>query len=88
MVKNRRLVGVVTHYYQKIGVLVIELSDKLKVGQEILFVRGGEELFTQKIESMQLEHKNVTSGDKGDEVGIKTKKAVKGQAQVFTVKRA
>ena len=85
MEKRHKKVGKAIHYYQKIGVAIIELSGELSTGDEILFVRGGEEIFSQKVESMQIEHKNVSSGEKGDEVGIKIKKAIKAETDVFKI---
>ncbi len=51
-------IGTVTHYYGNIGVAIIELSAKLSVGDMIKFESGGNE-FEQKVESMQVEHKDI-----------------------------
>jgi len=76
-------VGKVTHYYDKIGVAVIELNATLNVKDRIKFVRGGEDLFEQDIESMQVEHEIISSAKKGDIVGLKTKETVKEGAEVY-----
>ena len=78
-------VGRVTHYYDKIGVAVIELNANLASGERIKFVRGGEDLFEQNIDSMQVEHKKLDSAKKGDIVGLKTEQEVKEGAEVFKV---
>jgi len=78
-------VGNVTHYYDKIKVAVVELSGDLAVGEKVKFVRGGEDLFEQNLDQMQMEHKKITLGKKGEIVAIKTDKEVKAGAEVFKI---
>jgi translation elongation factor EF-1alpha len=78
-------VGTVTHYYDKINVAILELSGTLSVGDKIKFVRGGEDLFSQVVESIQVEHKKLDSANSGDVIGLKTNEAVKTGAEVFKV---
>lgn len=78
-------IGKVTHFYDKIGVAVVELDNTLSVGDSIKFVRGGEDLFTQKVDSIQVEHEKIGSAKKGDVVGLKTEKEVKEGAEVYKV---
>lgn len=76
-------VGKVTHYYDKIGVAVVELLADLSVGDRIKFSRGGEDLFEQVVESMQVEHSKIQSAKRGDIVGLKTDQPVKEGAEIF-----
>jgi putative protease len=78
-------VGKVTHFYDKIGVAIIELTGTLSVGDKIRFVRGGEDLFTQVVDSIQVEHKKLDSADSGDVIGLKTNEAAKTGSEVFKV---
>lgn len=78
-------VGKVTHYYDKIGVAIVELDSDLAVGERIKFVRGGEDLFEQVVTSMQIEHERVDSAKQGDVVGLKTDQEVKEGAEVYKV---
>ena len=78
-------IGRVTHFYDKIGVAVVELSAGLSVGDTIKFTRGGEELFEQKVNSIQIEHEKKDSADAGEVVGLKTDKEVKEGAEVYKV---
>ena len=78
-------VGKVTHYYDKIGVAIVELDGTLTNGDKIKFVRGGEELFEQNVDSMQVEHQKVDRAGKGDVVGLKTDKEVKEGAEVYKI---
>ena len=77
------LLGKVIHYYDKIGVAVIKLEKPLKVGDSVKFVHGENE-FTQSIESMQLEHVQVKSGKKGQEIAVKVDKEAKSGTQVYS----
>lgn len=63
-------VGRITHYYGKVGVAAVELEDELKVGDEI-HVKGHTSDWTQKVESIQIEHDQVEKAGPGDVVGIK-----------------
>lgn len=77
--------GKVTHYYDKLGVAVVELSGALSVGDTIkISGHGGE--FTQKVESIQVEHESVEKAKKGDLVGLKVEQKIKEGGEVFKVK--
>lgn len=78
-------VGEVTHYYDKIGVAIVKVTNLISVGDTIKFVRGGEDIFEQKIESIQVEHEKKDSANKGDVVGLKTERQVKEGAEVYKV---
>lgn len=63
--------GKITHYFDKICVAVLEITDNvLQIGD---MIRIGEESsgFEQKIESMQVNHEPVEVAKVGDEVAIK-----------------
>ncbi len=76
-------VGKVTHYYDKLGVAIIELDSDLGIGDRIKFARGGEEMFEQDVESIQIEHEKKDKASKGEIIGLKTTKEVKEGAEVF-----
>jgi putative protease len=73
--KNKEI-GKVNHYFDKIQVAVIVLSGKLKVGDKVKIKRGDGE-FEEVIQSMQIDHKEVQSAKKGEEVAIKVSKPAK-----------
>lgn len=79
---DKDLVGKVIHYYDKIGVAVIELKKALKVGDKIKFVHG-DNSFEQVVESMQLEHAPVTEGKKGQEIAVKVDSEAKTGVLVY-----
>jgi hypothetical protein len=71
-----RPVGKVTHYFPKIGVAVVALSDDLKQGEEIR-LSGAHTDFMQKVASMQIEHKTILAAVRGQEIGLKVDRDVK-----------
>lgn len=76
-------IGEVVHYYDKLEVAIVDLkSGGLKVGDELKFKRGDEE-FTQKVESLQVDHKEVDSVKKGDSFGLKVDKPTKPGTEVY-----
>jgi len=76
-------VGKVIHYYDKLQVAIVELAAELSVGDKIKFVRGGEDLFEQNVDSIQIEHEKKESAKKGEVVGLKVEKELKEGAEVF-----
>lgn len=78
-------VGKVTHFYDKIKVAVIELDAQLSVGDKIKFVRGGEDMFEEVVESMQVEHEKIETANKGDIVGLKVEGEVKEGAEIYKI---
>ena len=80
--KTPTAIGKVTHYYDKIGVAIIELKSSLHQGDTVTF-RRGDHAFTQRADSMQIEHAPVASARKGDIIGLKVKKPVKDGAVVL-----
>lgn len=77
-------IGRVTHYFGKVGVAAIELEDELKVGDTI-HIKGHTSDWTQKVESMQIEHRDVQSAGPGDVVGIKVNEHAREHDVVYKV---
>jgi selenocysteine-specific translation elongation factor len=67
---EKKLVGKISHYFTKIGVGVVELSDELKVGDRIS-IEGATTNIQQTVDSMQIEHQNVQSASSGQSIGLK-----------------
>jgi len=77
-----KLVGEITHYFGNIGVAVINLSDALKVGDNIRII-GGATDFTQAVESIEVEHKKIETAKAGDSVGLKVEQKVREGYKVY-----
>ncbi|NOY56104.1 MAG: translation elongation factor-like protein [Actinobacteria bacterium] len=78
------LVGTVSHYYDKLGVVGIELSSELRVGDTI-HILGHISDFTQTVDSMQIEHEAVDAAKAGDPIGVKVNERARVGDQVFVV---
>lgn len=77
-------IGKVSHYYDKLGVAIIDLTaGSLKTGQKIKLKHGDEE-FTQAVESLQVEHQPVEEVKAGDAFGLKVSQPTKPGTLVFT----
>jgi putative protease len=64
-------IGEITHYFGKIQVAAIDLTDgELSVGDTI-HVKGHTSDFTQTIDSMQIDRVEVPTARKGQSVGIR-----------------
>lgn len=77
-------IGKISHYFGKIGVGVVELTGKLKVGDKIR-VKGATTDFEQPVDSMQIEHENVEEAKKGQGIGLKTLEPVRQGDTVYLV---
>lgn len=84
IIEEGKLIGRVTHYFSKIGVAVIELSDSLKVGETIRII-GGETDFEQTIDSMEAEHQKVQEAKTGESVGLKVSQKVREGYKVYKI---
>ena len=77
-------VGKVTHYFSNIGVAVIKLSTTLKQGDKIR-IKGATSDFTQKVDSMQIDHDKVETAKKGQSIGMKVADHAREQDIVYKV---
>ena len=81
---DKKLVGKVSHYYSKIGVAVVDLTDSLTKGDSIS-IEGTTTNIQQMVDSMQVEHKEVPTANRGDSVGMKVKDRVRNGDNVYKV---
>ena len=82
MAKSLEKVGEVSHYFTKIGVAVIELTGKVKVGDSIA-VKGMTTNFEQKVESMQLDKENIEKGEPGQLIGVVVQEKARSGDKVY-----
>jgi putative protease len=82
MSKDLVKIGDVSHYFTKIEVAVVDLTGKLKVGDEIM-IKGATTDFTQKVESIQIENNQVEEAGAGDSVGLLVRYRVRTGDEVF-----
>jgi translation initiation factor IF-2 len=77
-------IGVISHYFSHLEVAALVVEAELAVGDTV-HIKGHTTDFVQKVESIQLEHKNITLAKKGDDVAIKIKEHVREHDVVYKV---
>ncbi len=80
-----KLIGKVNHFFNKISVAIIEITDdELNIGDTI-HIKGHTADYNQAITSMQVERAPVQKAKVGDQVGVKVDAPVHQHDQVFKV---
>lgn len=77
-------IGTVTHYFGHIPAGIIKLTGELKKGDNIHF-KGATTDFTQPVDSIQIDHKDIEVAKKGKEIGIQVKEKVRDGDEAFLV---
>lgn len=77
-------IGKVNHYFDRISVAVLELTEPVRVGDTLHFV-GHAVDFTQTVSSLQIEHQNVPEAKPGQDVALKVDQKVHPNVTVFKV---
>lgn len=77
-----KLVGEVNHFYNRIGVAVIDLTDTLQLGDQVHFL-GRSTDFRQEVQSMQIEHESISEAGKGQEIAMKVERRVRNHDKVY-----
>lgn len=78
-------IGMITHYFNRIGVAVLDLTDELKVGDKIT-ICGHTTEFTQPVESLEINHQKVQSAGPGDDVAMKVWDYVRTGDEIFVIR--
>jgi len=78
-------IGKVTHFFSKISVAIVELTDVLSVGDQIA-IKGPTTSVDQTVDSMQIEHESVQKAMRGQSIGLKVNDRVRENDMVYKVK--
>ena len=78
-------VGRITHFFPKAGVAVLELSATLNNGDKIV-IRGSTTNIEQTINSMEVEHKQISTAGAGQSIGLKVPGRVRENDVVYKVR--
>lgn len=81
---NYRYVGSVTHYFDRIGVAVIQLEDELYLDDWVL-IEGARTELEQQVRSMQVNHEPIEHGAPGEEIALKVDGPVREGDEVFLI---
>jgi hypothetical protein len=80
-------IGVVTHYYSHLSVVALQLEPgtTLRVG-DVIHIRGHTTDFTQKVESLEVNHAPVTEVGPNDDFGLKVVEHAREHDIVYKVR--
>src|SRR3989442_15601044 len=84
MPPERKKVGEVFHFYGKIGVAAIRLTDDGMAIGDTVRIQGPSTNLEQTVETLQIEHATVSRADPGQEVGLKDRES--GREKDFVYK--
>lgn len=75
-------IGKVTHFYNRISVAVLELTEELKVG-DMIHILGYITDFDQQVTSMEIEHQKIQCAKPGADVALKVIEMVRSGDAVY-----
>ncbi len=80
-------IGIVTHYYSHLSVVALQLEagTTLRVG-DVIHIRGHTTDFTQKVESLEVNHAPVTEVEPHDDFGLKVVEHAREHDTVYKVR--
>jgi putative protease len=80
-------IGVVTHYYSHLSVAIVRLeSGTLRVG-DVIHIRGHTTDFSQRVESLEVNHAPVTEVGPNDDFGLKVVQHAREHDVVYKVRQ-
>ncbi len=80
---ERKKVGEVFHFYGKIGVAAIKLTDSTLAIGDTVQIQGPTTNVEQTVDTLQIEHAEVSRADVGQEVGMKVHERVRERDFVY-----
>ena len=79
---SKEQIGTVEQFFDRLMVVAITLTGDLSVG-DIIEIGTEEEAVRQRVESMQINRKDVSSASAGSDVGVRLKYAVRPGSPVY-----
>ncbi len=77
-------VGVVTAVFAKIDVAIVKLSTGVRLGDILLF-QDDETLYEERVDSMQINRKDIKTAKKGAEIGMKVGQHPRSGTKVYRI---
>ena len=77
-------IGTVLHYYSHLNVAVLQLTERMKVG-ETIHISGRTTDFTQVVASMEVDHHRVVVVEPGEDVALKVVEPVREHDTIYRV---
>lgn len=81
---EEQLIGEVSHYFNRIGVAAIALTDMIKIGDQVHFL-GYTTDFNQEVSSLQIEHQAVESAVPGQDVAMQVDLRVRKGDRIYRI---
>jgi hypothetical protein len=81
---SERTIGRVTHYFGKLNVAAVTLTEPLRVGDRVRF-KGHTTDFEMAVDRMQIEHRDVKEAKPGDDVALHVTEKVREHDEVRRV---
>jgi hypothetical protein len=75
-------IGVITHYFSRLGVAVLSLTGDLKANA-IIHIQGHTTDFYQAAWSMEIDHQKIEIGKAGQEIALKVPGSVRRGDKVY-----
>jgi len=66
---KENIIGRITHYFPHVRAAVVKLKAPLKVG-DLIKIKGHTTDFTQTVNSIQIDRVPITTGKRGQEIGL------------------
>lgn len=83
-VANKKKVGIISHYFDRIGVAVVETKSAIQKGDRVS-IEGPMTNFKQKARSMQHNHKQIEKATRGRSVGLKVNHPVRKKDIIYRI---
>jgi putative protease len=77
-------IGTVTHFYSRLSVAVLNLTDELRLGDQIR-IKGHLTDLVMTVASLEVDHRKIESGGIGMEVALKVDGYVREGDEIFKV---
>jgi hypothetical protein len=77
-------IGTVTHYYTHLSVAVLNLTDEIRLGDEIR-IKGHLTDLVMSVTSLEVDHRKIESGGTGMEVALKVDGLVREGDEIYKV---
>ena len=79
-------IGIVTHYYSHLSVAIVQLeTSNLRVG-EVIHIKGHTSDFTQRVDSMEIDHVHVNEARPGQVIGLRVREHAREHDVVYKAK--
>lgn len=84
-IEKARQIGDITHYFPKVNAAVVQLKNKISIGDAI-WIKGTTTDFKQTVGSLQINRKPIERARRGQEIGLEVLKEVRVGDKIYAPK--